>query len=127
MPSVSLIILPAQFVRRLTNWQDEGKLAELIRGRFPTMEMLRFTNSGTEATLMALAAAKAYTKKDKIIVFGGAYHGGAFSFAGGKSSAVNAPHEYVRTGLLIHRFWCRIVLDRMIDDEAYLTPLSDPR
>lgn len=77
--------------------QDEGKLAELIRGRFPSVEMLRFTNSGTEATLMALAAAKAYTKKDKVVVFGGAYHGGAFSFAGGKSSAVNAPHEYVET------------------------------
>ena len=59
------------------------------------MELLRFTNSGTEATLMALAAAKAYTGKKKVLVFDGAYHGGAFIFKDGKSSVVNAPHEYL--------------------------------
>lgn len=55
--------------------EDEAKLAELVKGRFPSMELLRFTNSGTEATLMALAAAKAFTGRQKILVFGGAYHG----------------------------------------------------
>ena len=79
----------------LTQTQDEGKLAQLVKRRFPSMELLRFTNSGTEATLMALAAAKAYTKRNKIVVFAGAYHGGAFTFAGGRTSPVNAPHEYV--------------------------------
>lgn len=42
---------------------------------------------------MALAAAKAHTKRKKIVVFAGAYHGGAVTFVGGKSSPVNAPHE----------------------------------
>lgn len=71
------------------------KLAELVKERFPSIDLLRFTNSGTEATLMALAAAKVYTKKTKILVFAGAYHGGAFSFKGEQSSPINAPHEYL--------------------------------
>ena len=76
--------------------EDEIKLAKLVQQRFPTMELIRFTNSGTEATLMALAAAKVYTRRSKILVFAGGYHGGAFSFsASGVSSAVNAPHEYL--------------------------------
>ncbi|KAM0717452.1 hypothetical protein Q7P37_007304 [Cladosporium fusiforme] len=75
---------------------DEVRLAEAIKARFaPTIDLLRFTNSGTEATLMALAAAKAYTGREKILVFSGGYHGGAFSFKGGLSSPVNAPHEYL--------------------------------
>lgn len=76
--------------------EDEVRLAEAIKARFaPTVELLRFTNSGTEATLMALAAAKAYTGRKKILVFAGGYHGGAFSFKGGSSGPVNAPHEYL--------------------------------
>lgn len=75
--------------------EDEVKLAGLIKERFPSMELLRFTNSGTEATLMSLAVAKAYTGKKKILVFDGAYHGGAFMFKNGKSNIVNAPHEYL--------------------------------
>lgn len=77
----------------LTKQQAEGTLAELVKQRFPSIELLRFTNSGTEATLMALAAAKAHTSRRKIVVFDGAYHGGAFTFTDGKSSPVNAPHE----------------------------------
>lgn len=75
---------------------DEVRLAEAVKARFaPNMELLRFTNSGTEATLMALAVAKAYTQREKILVFSGAYHGGAFSFKGGVSGPVNAPHQYL--------------------------------
>lgn len=74
---------------------DEARLASLIQQRFPTMELLRFTNSGTEANLMALAAAKVYTGRKKILVFGEAYHGGVFLFGGGVSGKINAPHEYL--------------------------------
>ena len=74
--------------------EDEEKLAALVKKRF-NLDLLRFTNSGTEATLMALAAAKAYTGKKKIVVFDGAYHGGAFIFKDGKSNVINAPHEYL--------------------------------
>lgn len=74
--------------------EDEVRLAEAIKSRFSAIDLLRFTNSGTEATLMALAVAKAFTSKKKIVVFDGAYHGGAFSFKNG-SGPVNAPHEYL--------------------------------
>lgn len=75
--------------------EDESKLADLVKQRFSSIELLRFTNSGTEATLMALAAARAYTQRNKILVFGGAYHGGAFSFGGGRTGPVNAPFEFL--------------------------------
>ena len=74
--------------------EDEHKLAAIVKARFK-FDLLRFTNSGTEATLMALAVSKYYTDKKKIMVFGGSYHGAAFIFAGNKSNPVNAPHEYV--------------------------------
>jgi len=40
-------------------------------------------HSGTEANLMALSAARAITRRTKVLVFDGAYHGGVFFFAGG--------------------------------------------
>ena len=75
--------------------EDEVRLAEAIQTRFPTIELLRFTNSGTEATLIALAAAKVFTGRKKILAFSGGYHGGVFSFKGGESGPINAPHEYL--------------------------------
>lgn len=73
---------------------DEARLAQLIRDRFSSIELVRFTNSGTEATLMALAAAKIYTNKSKIMVFEGGYHGGGFLFKSGPHP-VNVPHQYL--------------------------------
>ncbi|KAK4966074.1 hypothetical protein LTR66_012056 [Elasticomyces elasticus] len=73
---------------------NEAALARLIKLRFPSIDLVRFTNSGTEATLMALAAARVYTRKNRILVFEGGYHGGAFSFAHG-DSPVNAPYKYL--------------------------------
>ena len=55
----------------------ELKLAELVMGFMPQIEMIRFVNSGTEATMSALRLARAYTKRDKIIKFKGNYHGHA--------------------------------------------------
>ena len=72
----------------------ESRLARLICARFPSIDALRFTNSGTEANLMAIALAKAATGRARILVFSGAYHGGVLSFGGG-GSAVNVPHEFV--------------------------------
>jgi len=72
----------------------EAKLAALICQRFGGMAQLRFTNSGTEANLMALAAAKLHTARTKIIVFKGGYHGGVLTFAAGKHP-VNVPHEFL--------------------------------
>jgi glutamate-1-semialdehyde 2,1-aminomutase len=74
--------------------QREAALAAEIRRRFPSMRRLRFTNSGTEANLLAIAAAKVHTGRRKVLVFDGAYHGGVLGFAGG-GSPVNVPHEFL--------------------------------
>ncbi|PIU41676.1 MAG: glutamate-1-semialdehyde-2,1-aminomutase [Candidatus Omnitrophica bacterium CG07_land_8_20_14_0_80_42_15] len=55
----------------------EIELAKLIVEAFPSIEQIRLTNSGTEAVMGAIRLARAYTKKDKIIKFEGAYHGHA--------------------------------------------------
>ena len=55
----------------------ELELAELIRGAMPAVEMLRFVNSGTEATMSAIRLARAYTGRSRIIKFAGNYHGHA--------------------------------------------------
>lgn len=55
----------------------ETELAELIIEAMPSVEMVRFVNSGTEATMTALRLARAYTGRDKIVKFEGCYHGHA--------------------------------------------------
>jgi glutamate-1-semialdehyde 2,1-aminomutase len=70
--------------------EAEQDLARLIVGRFPSIEMVRFTNSGTEANLLALAAARGFTGRVKTMVMRGGYHGGVLTFASEKS-AVNVP------------------------------------
>ena len=55
--------------------EDEVRLAEAMCKRFPSVERVRFGNSGTEATMHALRVATAYTGKDKIMKAEGAYHG----------------------------------------------------
>ena len=72
----------------------ESRLADLIRERIRSIASLRFTNSGTEANLMALAAAKAFTGRSKVIVFVGGYHGGVLTFGSGPAK-VNVPHDYL--------------------------------
>jgi glutamate-1-semialdehyde 2,1-aminomutase len=72
----------------------EARFAAAICDRFPSIDLVRFTNSGTEANLMAVSAARALTGRDKILVFAGGYHGGVFYFRG-KGSVVNAPFEFL--------------------------------
>ncbi len=55
----------------------ELELAALIREGMPTLELVRFVNSGTEATMSALRLARAFTRRDKIVKFEGCYHGHA--------------------------------------------------
>jgi glutamate-1-semialdehyde 2,1-aminomutase len=55
----------------------ELELAKRVIEFMPNIEMIRFVNSGTEATMSALRLARAYTKRDKIIKFDGCYHGHA--------------------------------------------------
>ena len=55
--------------------EGEIELAELIQKHMPSMEMLRLVNSGTEAVMSAVRAARGFTNRDKIIKFEGCYHG----------------------------------------------------
>jgi len=55
----------------------ELELARLIQQFMPNIEMLRFVNSGTEATMSALRLARAFTGRNKIVKFEGCYHGHA--------------------------------------------------
>ncbi len=58
----------------------EVELAEAVRTYFPSMEMLRFVNSGTEATMTAIRIARGVTNRDLILKFDGCYHGHGDSF-----------------------------------------------
>ena len=72
----------------------EGRLARLICERFPQIEQLRFTNSGTEANLMALTAALHFTGRRKLVVFSGGYHGGVLGF-GAKPLPTTVPFDFL--------------------------------
>ena len=53
----------------------ETQLAKLVNKIFPSMEVMRMVNSGTEATMSALRVARGFTSREKIIKFVGCYHG----------------------------------------------------
>jgi glutamate-1-semialdehyde 2,1-aminomutase len=55
----------------------EVELARLVREMMPSIELMRFVNSGTEATMSALRLARAFTGRSKIVKFAGCYHGHA--------------------------------------------------
>lgn len=57
--------------------EAESTLARLVIESVPSIEMVRFVNSGTEATMSALRLARAFTGRSKIIKFSGCYHGHA--------------------------------------------------
>ncbi|QLH13064.1 aspartate aminotransferase family protein [Paracoccus pantotrophus] len=54
---------------------SEVELAELLVGRLPSADQIRFANSGTEAVMMGIKAARAFTNRPKIVKIEGAYHG----------------------------------------------------
>jgi len=72
----------------------ESRLAKAVCERFASIETVRFTNSGTEANLMMLATARAFTRRSKVIVFVGGYHGGVLTFGRG-ANIVNVPHAFL--------------------------------
>lgn len=73
--------------------EQEVVFAEAVTKRF-ALERVRFTNSGTEANMMALAAARNFTGRPAIMPMEGGYHGGTLYFTHG-ASPVNAPFECV--------------------------------
>jgi glutamate-1-semialdehyde 2,1-aminomutase len=73
----------------------ETVLATALCERFPSLELVRFCNSGTEANLLALSLARVATGRPAIMVFEGGYHGGVFFFASAGGSPINAPFPFV--------------------------------
>lgn len=67
----------------------EVELADLLVGAFPAVEMVRLVNSGTEATMSAVRLARAFTGRDKIVKFAGAYHGHGDGFLAAAGSGVS--------------------------------------
>ncbi|ETI20665.1 hypothetical protein G647_07007 [Cladophialophora carrionii CBS 160.54] len=74
----------------------EPQLAEIVCERFPSIDLVRFVNSGTEANMVALATALAFTGRKKVLVFNKGYHGSTISgrAPSGKPS-INLPHDFV--------------------------------
>jgi glutamate-1-semialdehyde 2,1-aminomutase len=69
-------------------------LAKLICGAMPSIEMVRFVNSGTEATMSAIRLARAFTGRNKVLKFAGCYHGhsdGLLAKAGSGMATLGIP------------------------------------
>jgi glutamate-1-semialdehyde 2,1-aminomutase len=73
----------------------ESKLAAAICERFPSIDLVRFCNSGTEATMLALSLARAISGKPAVMVFEGGYHGSLLYFTNPGGSPLNAPFPFV--------------------------------
>jgi glutamate-1-semialdehyde 2,1-aminomutase len=79
-----------------TPTEAESELAELIVAMVPSVERVRFTSSGTEATMNAVRLARGYTRREKIVKFAGCYHGAADPFliaAGSSALTLGVPNS----------------------------------
>ncbi len=88
----------------------EVKLAKMVLKAYPSMDMVRMVNSGTEATMSAIRAARGFTGRDKVVKFEGCYHGhadgllvkagsGAATF--GVPDSPGVPGSYARNTLTV--------------------------
>ncbi len=79
-----------------TPTEAESELAELVCAMVPSVERVRFTSSGTEATMNAVRLARGYTRREKIVKFAGCYHGAADPFliaAGSSALTLGVPNS----------------------------------
>jgi glutamate-1-semialdehyde 2,1-aminomutase len=72
----------------------EVTFARILVERFPSMELVRFANSGTEGNLMALTAARAFTGRGTVMAFRGGYHGGVLTFPVSGVAKVTLPMPF---------------------------------
>lgn len=88
----------------------EIELATMIKKAFPSIEMLRMVNSGTEATMSAIRVARGFTRRNKVVKFEGTYHGhvdgllvsagsGATTF--GVPDSLGVPESYVAETIVL--------------------------
>ena len=109
----------------------EIDLAETIIERLPGVDLVRFANSGTEATMLAIRAARAHTGREKLLKFEGGYHGthdyasvdvsaGGATGSGVQSGGTGLPKAVAETVLSIP-FNDPDALERVIGDQAAQT------
>ena len=88
----------------------ESELAKLVMSLVPSVEMVRMVNSGTEATMSAIRAARGFTGRDKIVKFEGCYHGhsdsllikaGSGMLTTGKPSSKGVPADLAKYTLTL--------------------------
>jgi glutamate-1-semialdehyde 2,1-aminomutase len=86
----------------------ETELAKRIQDDFPSMQMLRYVSTGTEATMSAIRVARGFARKKKIVMIEGGYHGShdavllkAGSHAVSLPSSLGVPDEVIRNTLLV--------------------------
>ena len=72
----------------------EARFAEVLCSRIPSLDLVRFCNSGTEANLLTLSAMRIATGREKVMAFRGAYHGSMLNFAELEVS-LNVPFPFV--------------------------------
>jgi glutamate-1-semialdehyde 2,1-aminomutase len=101
--------------------ESEVELAELIASRLPSVDQVRFTNSGTEAVMMALKAARAFTGRPKIAKCEGAYHG-SYDYA--EVSLDPTPDEWGRNAP-VSVAYARGTPDNVLTDVITI-PFNDP-
>jgi glutamate-1-semialdehyde 2,1-aminomutase len=101
----------------------EVELAEFVTRHVPSVEMVRFVNSGTEATVSAVRLARGYTGRDKIVVMQGGYHGAQEStLVEGEGehtrpSSPGIPDSFAQHTLAVP-FNDREAIDRVFDDHG---------
>lgn len=86
----------------------EVHLAQLVKAAFPSIEKVRFTTSGTEATMTAVRLARAYTNRVRIAKFEGGYHGhsdGLLVAAGSGATTFGVPSSAGVPDLLAKNTW----------------------
>ncbi len=104
----------------------EIELAHMIRKAYPSMEVVRMVNSGTEATMSAIRVARGFTGRDKVIKFEGCYHGhadgllvkagsGAMTF--GVPDSPGVPKDYAKNTITLP-FNNLKLLEKVINKEA---------
>lgn len=94
----------------------ELKVAREVRKYFPSLEKMRFLNSGTEALMTAARLARGYTQRDLLVIFEGGYHGHADSFLVSSGS-----------GLLTHGLPKSAGVPKGIASHTIVLPYNDSR
>src|SRR5438105_2695865 len=101
--------------------ESEVRLAELLVDRVQSIERIRFTNSGTEAVMMAIEAARAFTGRSRIASFEGCYHG-SYHWPDALVLPFNDADELERTIAAQARELAAVVVDPLPHRPGFVDP-----